>query len=876
MKFQRIISPTKAKFLTLSLYCLVSMLAVQAGYAQSNMPAWHYYAKLYSDRGSATNPLIREHKTIKTIDNHILTVYNAGNLVVLKSDTFGNIKWVKAYQTDNLDSSGFTRLDAVQHPNGDIAIITNPIATSIVPFLNLLLLNQNGEIKSSRALDIATFCTYQFQIIVGSDLNYKIIGCSGDYRPNFDLGDFMISVKPDGIVENMVLSNPSFNDITPAIIGLHASNSELYSVYYTYDSSVPVGFGISRMRNNLQIRATTYMQGATRTFVPFSIMQLSENKIVLLSQQFIDRQSVGSALVQCLDSNLNLLWSKRLITPSDTAGTSAVCQLSDWGVLDSKLYIHTQSGAECSIDTNGIIETFFDFSPETPFFSTGNGIYGRFISPTPTIGKFIYYQSYKGAELKYFATTAFERMTVVDSAFRCNVPTEIYSLKDVPIVVSPRFTSFRSLQNISFVRGVTLKDTNLTVCRYDNACITPLKIKQFTRVCDFPIRIDSIISKPLFDQKLLWADGDTSYSKTFTREGFYVFTITTPCVTYTDSIQILYNSLQVALPLDTFQVCSGLELPVQAVLPYSFGAKFYDATGKQLQENVSSAKFLWDSTSNKNSVFTKIYLRFSVDGCNRLDSAVVRIIPRYVAALPDTIYFCGDDSLVDARKYYPSATQITWTAPSETPFPYPIFDFKKEGVYGLSMLRAGCPNTDSTYGKKAETEDKAVVFLNLRRVKPDSAEISFVGGDVLTLVPPFGATDVIWSNAKGRLFFSSTTARFTLVQDTMLRLQLSYLQGGCLFKTEFALNFVSGDFTLPNIITPNNDLANDKLTAKGSMPRVGEMMIYNNWGKVVYANANYKGDWPQNSVPSGTYFFVYTYRSAGVQKRKKGWLEIAN
>ena len=71
--------------------------------------------------------------------------------------------------------------------------------------------------------------------------------------------------------------------------------------------------------------------------------------------------------------------------------------------------------------------------------------------------------------------------------------------------------------------------------------------------------------------------------------------------------------------------------------------------------------------------------------------------------------------------------------------------------------------------------------------------------------------------------------------------------------------------TATNVITPNGDGANETLVILNFDPNAAsnqsEMVIYNQWGDVVYRAAPYKNDWNgtfnNNPLPDGTYYFLF-------------------
>lgn len=69
-------------------------------------------------------------------------------------------------------------------------------------------------------------------------------------------------------------------------------------------------------------------------------------------------------------------------------------------------------------------------------------------------------------------------------------------------------------------------------------------------------------------------------------------------------------------------------------------------------------------------------------------------------------------------------------------------------------------------------------------------------------------------------------------------------------------SLLSSKFSIPNIITPNNDGKNDAWIVKDEEnPEVINIEIYNRWGKLVYAQNNYRNQWKADNLSSGVYYY---------------------
>lgn len=61
--------------------------------------------------------------------------------------------------------------------------------------------------------------------------------------------------------------------------------------------------------------------------------------------------------------------------------------------------------------------------------------------------------------------------------------------------------------------------------------------------------------------------------------------------------------------------------------------------------------------------------------------------------------------------------------------------------------------------------------------------------------------------------------------------------------------------SIPNVITPNNDLLNDFFVLSNTINNVS-LLVFNRWGKRVFFSSNYKNDWNGEDLSAGVYFYT--------------------
>jgi gliding motility-associated-like protein len=91
-------------------------------------------------------------------------------------------------------------------------------------------------------------------------------------------------------------------------------------------------------------------------------------------------------------------------------------------------------------------------------------------------------------------------------------------------------------------------------------------------------------------------------------------------------------------------------------------------------------------------------------------------------------------------------------------------------------------------------------------------------------------------------------------------------------------NFCNPPLTIPNVITPNGDGANDNFVIQNAESYTITLQIYNRWGRLIYENTNYQNDFSCKTCAAGVYYYVIKAKSKrnGRAKEYKGSLTIVN
>jgi gliding motility-associated-like protein len=124
-----------------------------------------------------------------------------------------------------------------------------------------------------------------------------------------------------------------------------------------------------------------------------------------------------------------------------------------------------------------------------------------------------------------------------------------------------------------------------------------------------------------------------------------------------------------------------------------------------------------------------------------------------------------------------------------------------------------------------------------------------------------GGNIYAWSGPTGTTYdinqMNGTTVFINPLNGTYIVLITD--QCGAIATDTASYTFVGCELTIPNVISPNGDGANDfwvilNIEYHPNTP----VKIFNRWGQVVYVSEAYANNWDGGDVSDGTYFYIVT------------------
>ena len=294
-----------------------------------------------------------------------------------------------------------------------------------------------------------------------------------------------------------------------------------------------------------------------------------------------------------------------------------------------------------------------------------------------------------------------------------------------------------------------------------------------------------------------------------------------------------------------------------------------------VRPSASGTSILWDfgdgtTTTDQNVLLYHSYTRpgryivrltvFDPNNCvqsaTRADTIVVLGLPR-TAAGPDQSICPGSSAQLSVNTAGVTYASITWSPATGlnttsgarvTASPTATTTYIVRGT-----TPEGCTGTDTV--QVIVTPQPVVTFA-------PSSQQAFTGETITFNNTTTNGSTYAWNFGDGT---TSTVANPTHVYNLpgTYQVQLTATSAGqCVSSSRLTIEVRK--FEVPNIITPNGDGKND--TFKPFVSFAGfDLDIFNRWGRKIYSQKQYKGDWGTD-VPPGVYYYHLRSASGEVWK----------
>lgn len=301
----------------------------------------------------------------------------------------------------------------------------------------------------------------------------------------------------------------------------------------------------------------------------------------------------------------------------------------------------------------------------------------------------------------------------------------------------------------------------------------------------------------------------------------------------------------------------------------------YDANGtwQVTSNNTTITNSNWTSSDvPATTVFQFQYTVQASGGCNVKDDALLTItlkeIPVSPTASVDPLLCEGENVTLYANS--PTVGSYSWTGPNgyastqQNPIlanALPV----NNGVYTVQLTKAGCISEPASVSVLVNPKPQFTVAGQC-----DNHHF------IVTAIPLADSFDPTagsysWTGPSG---YSNSINPIDVTQYPLGTYTVLYTNAaGCQNTNGVEVTYTFCD--IPNVITPNDDGANDSFELSGL--GVSKLEIYNRWGQKVYEKEGYLNEWHgQNSqgtqLPDSTYYYYILLHS---QESKVGWVFVS-
>lgn len=383
---------------------------------------------------------------------------------------------------------------------------------------------------------------------------------------------------------------------------------------------------------------------------------------------------------------------------------------------------------------------------------------------------------------------------------------------------------------------------------------------------------DSIVLEPNPSQSWtnhLWMD--SIYQNTFTinDSGTYWLNIWNECDTLYDTIRVHYNDSIILQPLTDTTFCFGdtLTLNATANTAVSWLWSNGDTTAQtHVFENGSNEIELWLEATN---------------ACGAVrDTAIITILPQ-----PDVSWF--SDSILCDQNLPLIAQPSTFGVKNTLLYNYNSNEFDTVSpwnidTFGLYYLVA--ENMCDTVVRRAFLSPWQIIEKELPQ------NIALCPGQEVVLDAFWQGSSYLWNESVNteNQTDSAVVVSAPINQRTETQVFIVTITNSpCVKVVSTTIEYLSEDscgntckFSLPNVITPNQDGVNDLLRIKNTCSNLDfQFHIYNRWGQLMHSGNQSLAAWDGSSngqlVCNGVYFIVIEYTDAADNERVvHGSLEV--
>lgn len=287
-----------------------------------------------------------------------------------------------------------------------------------------------------------------------------------------------------------------------------------------------------------------------------------------------------------------------------------------------------------------------------------------------------------------------------------------------------------------------------------------------------------------------------------------------------------------------------------------------------LDPGISNGAYTWSTGSTSQSIpvaTSGLYKVTITTGCGTgIDSIFINTVNVSAFAGNDTIVCPGETAILGAT----ATGQVNWSPAQAVNNPAVLSpNFTGTGTTTLTLTAEndGCTASDQVTITVQPAPLPVIQPTDTSVIAGSPVQVNVQGGTLYSWFPGAGLS---CSDCSNPVITAAATTTYTVTVTEGL---------SCSATAEVTIRVIPPDCNtnIPNAFTPNGDMANEDFKPVGSNVTAYELVIYNRWGRQIFAGSTpWEGKIDGVSAPVDVYFYRATVSTCGEEKVYSGEVSL--